>query len=63
MSEAYKCINGPNPKYLNDLFTIKRYTEDLRDGSVTNRNKLKQLTTVLDIIKTVSLDGCITGCI
>ena len=35
--EVYKCMNGLNPKYLNDLFTIKKSKYDLRDNSFINR--------------------------
>ena len=38
--EVYKCVNGLNPKYLNDLFTIKKCKYDLRDDSLINRNKV-----------------------
>ena len=38
--EVYKCINGLNPKYLNDLFIIKRCKYDSRDDYVINRNKV-----------------------
>ena len=34
--EVYKCINGLNPKYLNDLFVIKKCKYDLRDNSLLN---------------------------
>ena len=39
--EVYKCVNDHNPKYLNDLFTIKKCKYDLRDDSLINRNKVK----------------------
>ena len=39
--EVYKCINGLNPKYLNDLFIVKECKYDLRDDSVINRNKVQ----------------------
>ena len=38
--EVYKCVNGLNPKYLNDLFTTKKYKYDLRDDSLVYRNKV-----------------------
>ena len=38
--EVYKCMNGLNPKYLNDLFTIKKSKYDLRDNSLINRCKV-----------------------
>ena len=38
--EVYKCVNGLNPKYLNDLFTIKKCKYDLRDDSLIIRNKV-----------------------
>ena len=38
--EVYKCINGLNPKYLNDLFSIKKSKYDLRDNSLVNRCKV-----------------------
>ena len=38
--EVYKCVNGLNPKYLNDIFTIKKCKYDLRDDSLINRNKV-----------------------
>ena len=38
--EVYKCVNGLNPKYLNDLFTIKKCKYDLRDDSLISRNKV-----------------------
>ena len=39
--EVYKCINGLNPKYLNDLFIVKKYKYNLRDDSVINWNKVQ----------------------
>ena len=39
--EVYKCINGLNPKYLNDLFIVKKCKYNLRDDSVINRNKVQ----------------------
>ena len=38
--EVYKCVNGLNPKYLNDIFTIKKCKYDLRDDSLINTNKV-----------------------
>ena len=38
--EVYKCVNGLNPKYLNDLFTIKECKYVLRDDSLINRIKV-----------------------
>ena len=38
--EVYKCVNGLIPKYLNDLFTIKKCKYDLRDDSLINRSKV-----------------------
>ena len=38
--EVYKCVNGLNPKYLNDILTIKKCKYDLRDDSLINRNKV-----------------------
>ena len=38
--EVYKCVNGLNPKYLNDLFTVRKCKYDLRDDSLINRNKV-----------------------
>ena len=38
--EVYKCMNGLNPKYLNDLFTNKKSEYDLRDNSLINRCKV-----------------------
>ena len=38
--EVYKCMNGLNPKYLNDLFTMKKSKYDLRDNSLINRCKI-----------------------
>ena len=38
--EVYKCVNDLNPKYLNDIFTIKKCKYDLRDDSLINRNKV-----------------------
>ena len=35
--EVYKCVNGFNPIYLNDLFTIKKCKYDLRDDYLINR--------------------------
>ena len=32
--DVYKCINGLNPKYLNDLFIVKKCKYNLRDDSV-----------------------------
>ena len=31
--EVYKCLNGINPKYLNDLFTTKEHKHELRYAS------------------------------
>ena len=39
--EVYKCINGLNPKYLNDLFIVKKCKYNLQDDSVINRNKVQ----------------------
>ena len=39
--EVYKCINGLNPKYLNDLFIVKKRKYNLRDDSVIDRNKVQ----------------------
>ena len=39
--EVYKCINGLYPKYLNDLFIVKKCKYDLRDDSVIDRNKVQ----------------------
>ena len=39
--EVYKCINGLNPKYLNDLFIVKNCKYNLQDDSVINRNKVQ----------------------
>ena len=39
--EVYKCINGLNPKYLNDIFIVKKCKYNLRDDSVINRNKVQ----------------------
>ena len=38
--EVYKCINGINPKYLNDLFTIKERKYELRNISIIDRDKV-----------------------
>ena len=38
--EVYKCVNGLNPKYLNDLFTIKKCKNDLRDDTLIYRSKV-----------------------
>ena len=38
---VYKCIIGLNPKYLNDLITVKMCKCDLRGDSVINRNKVQ----------------------
>ena len=39
--EVYKCINGINPKYLNDFFTIKERKNELRNVSITDRDKVQ----------------------
>ena len=39
--EVYKCINGINPKYLNDLFTIKERKYQLRNVSIIYRDKVQ----------------------
>ena len=39
--EVYKCINGINPKYLNDLFTIKERKYELRNVSIIDRDKVQ----------------------
>ena len=39
--EVYKCINGINPKYLNDLFTIKERKYQLRNVSIIDRDKVQ----------------------
>ena len=39
--EIYKCINGINPKYLNDLFTIKERKYELRNVSIIDRDKVQ----------------------
>ena len=36
-----ECINGLNPKYLNDLFIVKKCKYNLRDDSVMTRNKVQ----------------------
>ena len=41
--EVYKCINGLNPKYLNDLSIVKKCKYNLRDDSVINRNKVQTI--------------------
>ena len=38
--EVYKCVNGLNPTYLNDLFTIKTCKYDLRDDYLIYRSKV-----------------------
>ena len=38
--EVYRCVYGLNPKYLNDLFTIKTCKYDLRDDSRIYRSKV-----------------------
>ena len=35
--EAYKCVNNMNPQYLNELFTPKKCTYDLRDNFLLER--------------------------
>ena len=35
--EVYKCVNNMNPQYLNEMFTLKKCTYDLRDNSVLER--------------------------
>ena len=37
--EVYKCVNDLNPKYLNDMFTIKNCPYDFRDNSILERPK------------------------
>ena len=44
--EVYNCINGLNPKYLNDLFIVKKYKYNLRDDYVINRNKVQKVISV-----------------
>ena len=44
--EMYKCVNGMNPAYLNDTFSIKETAYDLRDTSVLNQNSFKTRTYV-----------------
>ena len=39
--EVYKCINGINPKYLNDRFTIKERKYELRNVSIIDRDKVQ----------------------
>ena len=39
--EVYKCINGINPKYLNDIFTIKEHKYELRNVSIIDRDKVQ----------------------
>ena len=39
--ETYKCINGLNSKYLNDLFIVKKCKYNLRDDSVINRSNVQ----------------------
>ena len=34
--EVYTCVNGLNPKYLNDLFIIQKFKYDLRNDSLIN---------------------------
>ena len=41
--KVYKCVNGLNPKYLYDLFTMKKCKYDLRDDSLINRNKVSTI--------------------
>ena len=41
MIELYKCINGLNPNYLNDLFIVEKCKYDLRDDFVINRSKVQ----------------------
>ena len=35
--EVYKCVNNMNPQYLNEIFTLKKCTYDLRDNSLLER--------------------------
>ena len=35
--EVYKCVNNMNPQYLNEMFTLKKCTYDLRDNSLLER--------------------------
>ena len=37
--EVYKCLNGLNPVYLNDLFKIKAVKYDLRNSSILEQPK------------------------
>ena len=45
--EVYKCMNGLNPKYLNDLFTNTKSEYDLRNNSLINRCKVLTTACVL----------------
>ena len=35
--EVYNCVNNMNPQFLNEMFTLNKYTYDLRDNSVLER--------------------------
>lgn len=42
--ETFKCIKGYNPKYLNDLFTIKDTKHNFRDGNLVVQERFKTST-------------------
>ena len=35
--EVYRCVKNMNPQYLNEMFTLKKFTYDLRDNSLLER--------------------------
>ena len=45
--EVYKCINGINPKYLNDLFTTKERKNELRNVSIIDRTSVEDLKALI----------------
>ena len=41
--EVFKCVNGINPPYLNNMFTQKSIGYNLRDSSILEQNKFTTL--------------------
>ena len=53
ITEVYKCLNGLNPIFLNDLFTKKIINYQLRTSNLLNLKKLRTLTFGLKSIEVV----------
>ena len=53
--EVWKCMYELKTKYLNDLFTIKKFNYVLRDGYLLNRSKVLTTNTVWNHSKTTGL--------